>query len=84
MTVETIITWNPIPDETVKTQIQTKAAEMAAQGKTDDVVHNDCPNGYPNPPLIAIRTWATQADAEEWLAWINTLPVLPESTQIVS
>ena len=64
----TIVTWN-IASLTVEITeaINDKAAQMALDGKTDNVPTR-VTEGETN---IATRTWTTLADAEEWVAFVE-------------
>ena len=69
MPISTIVVWNPLPSIGADSPIDAKAADMQAQGKTDNVpVVSDAPY----PPKTVTRTWTTVADAEEWIAFIET------------
>ena len=72
MTTSTEVVWalgTPIQSE--GEEVQTQAAAMAMQGKTDDI-----PIIEQNVPLenqrTVTRTWTTTADAEEWVAFVLT------------
>lgn len=78
MTISTIVTWNPLPGPDNTTIIENKAAEMQAQGKTDNVPVVSDP---PYPPKTTTRTWTTVADAEEWVAFIETFSPVSATIQ---
>ena len=63
----TTVTWGADLTPAQSDLITTKAAEMAAQGKTDN---NPVITNQP-PDLIVVRTWTTLADAEEWVAFVE-------------
>ena len=70
MPISTIVVWNPLPTDGAA--INVKATDMQAQGKTDN---NPVHDGVVAPQTVT-RTWTTVADAEEWVAFIETyLPV---------
>lgn len=60
-------------------QMDIKAAEMAAEGKTDNI-----PYKYPVPdpsvdPMVIDRTWIDVNAANEWKAFVETvIPADPE------
>lgn len=85
MTYEVVATWNPLPSDEEKETLIDLATQWMALGKTNSpTAVLDYPNGYPEVPLIAIRTFTTQADAEEWVAFLQTQPTIPESVEIVN
>jgi hypothetical protein len=69
MTISTIVTWDPLLVETSVDEINAKATAMAAEGKTDNIATHNEP---PHPPMITVRTWTTMADAEEWIAFVES------------
>lgn len=68
MTISTIVVWDPLLDPADVTAIDAKAAEMQAEGKTDNVPVISNP---PYPPKTTTRTWTTVADAEEWIVFVE-------------
>jgi len=70
MTTATTVTWNPLNSPSVASEICAKAADMQAQGKTDNVPVDTYPNGEGNPPAIVVRQWTTLADAQEWIDFV--------------
>jgi hypothetical protein len=85
MEYHTVVTWDPPLTEEQRIEVDQHGADMAAQGKTNDI------RVY-NPPLEQIegsftvtRTWATLQDAEEWVVYIeqfNPASVTIESVPI--
>ena len=63
----TTLTWGSNLTPEITAQIENKSAEMATQGKTDNipVIVQTTPN------LVVDRTWTTLADAEEWVAFVE-------------
>ena len=86
MTVKTIATYNSLPGIDLH-DIIVKAAEMEAAGKTDFTDGSvDWPVGAtsPTPPVTVTRAWVDEAAAQEWIDFLNSLPVPPTETQIVT
>ena len=69
-----------VPTEEQQTEAKNKAAEMATEGKTDDVYivikNPEIPNQY-----TVERTWTDTAAANEWISYIQTFG--PISAEIV-
>ena len=64
----TTVTWStPVPPDRPATLLE-KAAEMAAQGKTDNIPIET--GGFPDP-LVVVRTWTTPEDAAEWISFLE-------------
>jgi hypothetical protein len=72
MTTATTVTWNPLKSPSEVAELRAKAADMQAQGKTDNVPVETSPDGAGNPPLIVVRQWTTLADAQEWIDFVAT------------
>jgi hypothetical protein len=70
MTISTIVTWSALLGDEILTTVEAKAAEMAAQGKTDNIPVSNPEQDW--PPIVTTRTWTTVADAEEWVAFVET------------
>jgi len=80
MTTATTVTWNPLNSQEASSEILAKAADMQAQGKTDNVPDETFPNGAGSPPSIVVRQWTTLADAQEWIDFLA--PYNPQSAVI--
>jgi hypothetical protein len=64
----TIVTWNEaIQDSETGAAILAQAAQMAADGKTDNVPIRETIG----TEQVTTRTWTTLADAEEWIAFVE-------------
>jgi hypothetical protein len=48
---------------------ETKLTEMQSAGKTDGISYF---NGMNPPDAIYQRSWATEADAQEWIDYLST------------
>jgi hypothetical protein len=84
MTVKTIVTYNPLPGINLH-DIIVKAAEMEAAGKTDFTDGSiEFPNGENNPPVITTRSWVDEVAAQEWIDYLNSLPITPLSAEIIT
>ena len=87
MTVKTIVTYNSLPGVDLK-DIIVKAVEMEEAGKMDftDDISIDWPDGAttPTPPVTATRFWVNEDAAQEWIDFLNSQPVPPTETQIVT
>jgi len=70
MTTATTVTWDPLNLESENAEIGVKAADMQAQGKTNDLPVSTFPNGAGNPPAVIVREWTTLADAQEWIDFV--------------
>ena len=85
MTVKTIVTWNPLPG-IGHSDVLDRAADLAAAGKSA-IKYPDSeewPNGDGIPPAVITRSWVDEVAAQEWIDYLNSLPLPPESTQIVT
>ena len=84
MTVKTIVTYNPLPGINLH-DIIVKAAEMEAAGKTDFTDGGiEFPNGENNPPVITTRSWVDEVAAQEWIDYLNSLPITPLSAELIT
>jgi len=64
----TIVTWmENTPDEEAVAAINAQAAQMAIDGKTDNVPIKETVG----TEQITTRTWTTLADAEEWILFVE-------------
>jgi len=80
---KTTATWASIPNATeVSDQIDPKVSEMQAAGLTDGVGTPDWPNGPGILPVDYFRTWTTEAAAQQFKTFLETLPTAPTSVVI--
>jgi len=80
---KTTATWASIPNATeVSDQIDPKVSEMQAAGLTDGVGTPDWPNGPGILPVDYFRTWTTEAAAQQFKTFLETLPTAPASVVI--
>ena len=68
----TQVTWTTPCNEATQQLVVAKAADMAAQGKTDNIPIET--GGIPPDPLVVVRTWTTPEDAAEWISFLETYP----------
>jgi len=80
---QTIATWDTVPSVSEITDIlHPKVAEMLAAGLTDGVGTPVWPSGQGNLPMDYLRTWTTEAAAQEFKTFLETLPTVPASIVI--
>lgn len=73
----TTVTWaTPLTQSQIdsKSERDAKCAEMAAQGKTDNIPV--ITGGTPPDPMVVVRTWTTPEDAAEWVAFLEPYGVM--------
>jgi hypothetical protein len=64
----TIVVWAAdTPGPEADQIIRDKAAQMALDGKTDDIAIRE----IVGTKLVTNRTWTTLADAEEWILFVE-------------
>jgi hypothetical protein len=80
MTIQTVITWQPIVSPEVKDIFDAAAEQAKLEGKTDDLPEKSV-QGDP-PTNTTVRTWTTLADAQDWIAFVT--PYGPVSATIVT
>jgi len=67
--VVTLAVWTEQLSQSISDQISTKAIEMAAENKTDNVPEPD----YQNPDIEVRRNWVDTSAANEWIAFVQGL-----------
>jgi hypothetical protein len=79
MTIQTVITWDPIVTAEVKAIFDAAAEQAKLEGKTDNLPEKST-EGDP-PRNTTVRTWTTLGDAQDWIAFVT--PYGPASATIV-
>ncbi len=63
----TLAVWTEQPNSTITAQLLAKSAEMATQGKTDDVPEYD----RLTPEVDVRRNWLDTSAANEWISFVQ-------------
>ena len=88
MTIKTVTVWNVFSTPEQKELITAEATRLKNAGKTNGVSKIETAagviQGYPTVvPYTVTRTWATEADAQSWIDWVDNNLSPDHTAQIV-
>lgn len=85
MTVRTITTWTSFPSPELQQELGFKIQESTADGTLLEFATTPNSGGFKNnvAPMLAIRIWATAADAQAWVDYLATNIPDGNTTEII-
>jgi hypothetical protein len=78
----TVVTWNPIPSEQIRTEFRQIASDWAIQGRTNGQFLADPAEVPATGPYVVTREFTTLADAQAWMDEVVLPRATPENYEV--